>query len=114
MHTERPVAVPGSTIVVHVRAQGGAGYRIWPTTAIHCTTTGATGRLLSIHNVAAYPDWHHFDAPGWYSLVFETLPPECTHFTVFEDIPESGGLHLQNCPRLSDDTVWLDPSRSWA
>ena len=101
----QPRAVPGVTQVVFITALKGVGYRIWPTTRIECTRTGATGRLLGVYNVGIYPNWQHFETEGMYGLEFKALPPECTTFDVIEDIPEPGGLHLKDCPRFDDDTL---------
>jgi len=57
--------------------------------------------------LALFPNWTRVEPGGAYTLLFEALPSDCQAFDLIEDIPEPGGLVIENIVRNGKDVYRL-------
>ena len=77
--------------------------RIWPSTFL-VQQDGSRSKLVKAFNISLMPHWtYHESGTARFTLVFEGLSRACTHFQLFEDIPEPGGFYSDNISRNSTD-----------
>jgi hypothetical protein len=72
--------------------------------------TGQRSKLLHAENVCYYPQWQFAQKAGWHSftLVFESLPSDCTLFDLIEEIPESGAFQSLGIRRNKSDVYTVE------
>lgn len=83
--------------------------RLWPTIFLLPKNNAKKCKLIQSYNIALYPQWqiiktnhdHHF------TLVFEGLPKDCTHFDLVEIIPEHGAFEARNIARNNTDVYQI-------
>ena len=95
------------TTIVHCVVHYFTQVRIWPSTFL-VQEDGKRKKLLHAFNISAYPQWKYIHAGHEFTLVFEGLDKNCNLFSLFEDIPEPGGFHIQNIKRNRTDVYHLD------
>lgn len=82
-----------------------SGIRIWNTTVLIDKASGDRSTMHHAENISIAPTWTLVPAGRRYrfTLIFAPLPKSCEFFDLFEDIPESGGFHIQNIKRKKSD-----------
>jgi len=83
--------------------------RLWSTIFLLPKNNAQKCKLIQSYNIVLYPQWqiiktnhdHHF------TLVFEGLPKDCTHFDLVEIIPESGAFESRNIARNNTDVYQI-------
>ncbi len=97
--------------VVHCKVTGYPFFitaiRIWPTTFL-IQDNGERKKLLQAYNIPSYPDWKWVFNEHVFTLVFEGLDKNCLLFDLLEDIPQSGGFHIENIERNKQDVYWVE------
>ena len=94
-------------VTIHMRTRVGGGVRIWPSIKLRCRTTGTESKFLHAVGLAPFPNWTRVEPGGAYTLLFEALPSSCRAFDVIEDIPQLGGLVVEDIARNSKDVYRL-------
>jgi hypothetical protein len=83
--------------------------RVWP--SIYLIPKGSNHRCRLLHhfNITFYPEWQPIKPNETlrFTLVFEGLPADCTHFDLMEIIPEPGGFEVINIRRNNEDVYTL-------
>ena len=61
--------------------------------------------MIHAENISVYPIWTRIEGKKKYTftLFFPALPKLCSSFKLLEDIPESGGFHVDLIPRNKTD-----------
>lgn len=79
--------------------------RIWKSTYLFDKDSGHKSELLFSENITLFPYWTEVPPMKdfWFTLVFSSLPKDCTQFDLEEVIPESGGFFVKNIKRNSSD-----------
>ncbi|MEP5255477.1 MAG: hypothetical protein ABJQ39_10500 [Winogradskyella arenosi] len=77
--------------------------RIWPTTYLIDKSTNTKYKLLNANGISIYPEWSILKKGETFSLIFEKLPPECSTFSLVEEIPESDGFLVENIKRNNSE-----------
>lgn len=77
--------------------------RIWPTTYLIDKSTNTKHKLLNANGISIYPEWSILKKGETFSLIFEKLPPECSTFSLVEEIPESDGFLVENIKRNNSE-----------
>ena len=79
--------------------------RIWKTTFLIPINSKDKSKLMHAENISLYPVYtqvkayqsHHF------TLVFSSLPKDCSLFHLIEEIPEPGAFEIKNISRNQTD-----------
>ena len=88
----------------------GRKIRIWPKSLFLIDkTTGSRSKLIWFENVTAYPAWKpvNLNVAATFTLVFESLPDNCTTFDLCEIIPEAGGFMVYGIQRNEMDVYTI-------
>jgi len=94
-------------VTIHMRTRLGGGVRIWPSIKLRCRTTGTESKFIHAVGLSPFPTWTRVEPGGAYTLLFEALPSSCRAFDLIEDIPESGGLVVEDISRNGKDVYRL-------
>ena len=84
----------------------GTRIRIWPKSLFLIDkTSGFRSKLVWFENVTEYPIWKSLslNIAISFTLVFESLPDNCTTFDLCEIIPEAGGFMVIGIDRNNMD-----------
>ncbi|MFT4523786.1 MAG: hypothetical protein ACI8ZN_002742 [Bacteroidia bacterium] len=81
------------------------GIRIWESTVLVDKESNHRATLMHIENISMQPDWTWVLPNKTYrfALIFSALPKSCSHFDLFEDIPQPGGFLVPNIERNRTD-----------
>jgi hypothetical protein len=84
--------------------------RIWKTTYLRDKDSTHKSKLLTAHNITVFPTWMPLKSGrnAKFTLVFSSLPKDCTSFDMFEDIPEGGGFYTGLIARNMTDVYSVD------
>ena len=84
--------------------------RVWRTTFLVDMNSGTRARLVHAENVSFAPMWTMVPDGVNYNflLIFSSLPKSCTNFDLIEEVPTSGGFHVQNIQRNQKDVYHVD------
>ena len=83
--------------------------RVWPTIYLFPKESNHRCKLIQHFNIALYPQWQYINkVEHHFTLVFEGLPKECTHFDILEIIPESGAFEAFNIQRNNSDVYHIN------
>ena len=94
-------------VTIHMRTRLGGGVRIWPSIKLRCRTTGTESKFIHAVGLSPFPTWTRVEPGGAYTLLFEALPSSCRAFDLIEDIPEPGGLVVEDISRNGKDVYRL-------
>ena len=94
-------------VTIHMRTKVGGGVRIWPSIKLRCRTTGSESKFLHAVGLSPFPTWTRVEPGGAYTLLFEALPSSCRAFDLVEDIPQPGGLVVEDIARNGKDVYRL-------
>lgn len=96
-----------SQVIVHASfdATDDTFIRIWKSTVLVDRISGHRSKLTHVEGVPLAPQWMMVPAnhTARFTLLFTGLPKGCTHFDLFEDIPQSGGFIINNIRRNTMD-----------
>lgn len=101
-------------VIVHCCYQNnyrwGCRLRIWPSTYLIDSHTGARSQLLFWDNISLFPEWTPVPVTKEYrfTLIFSGLPKDCTVFDFFEEIPEEGGFFVKGIKRNESDVYTIE------
>jgi hypothetical protein len=86
------------------------GIRIWNSTVLIDQQSGNRSRLLHALDITIAPVWMWVQEGTTvrFTLIFAPLPKTCELFTLWEDIPESGGFEIRNIKRNRSDVYHVD------
>jgi hypothetical protein len=84
--------------------------RIWRTTFLVDMNSGSRSKLMHAENVSLAPLWTMVPDGITYNflLIFSSLPKSCTQFDLIEEVPTSGGFHIQNIQRNMKDIYHIN------
>lgn len=84
--------------------------RIWKTTFLVDSLSGARSKLIHAENISIAPVWTHIPGNAEYAflLIFAGLPKSCKQFDLVEEIPEPGGFLVQNINRNDTDVYHIN------
>jgi hypothetical protein len=84
--------------------------RIWKTTFLVDSLSGARSKLIHAENISIAPVWTHIPDNTEYAflLIFAGLPKSCKKFDLVEEIPEPGGFLVQNISRNDTDVYHIN------
>jgi hypothetical protein len=88
--------------IVHCSIGSDYAFRIWPSTFLIERNTGRRAALITAFNISFAPQWTLNDGKG-FTLIFEGLSKECSHFDLKEIIPQEGGFEVIGIRRNSSD-----------
>ena len=94
-------------VTIHMRTRLGGGGRIRPSIKLRCKTTGTESKFIHAVGLSPFPTWTRVEPGGAYTLLFEALPSSCRAFDVIEDIPQPGGLVVEDIARNGKDVYRL-------
>ena len=94
-------------VTIHMRTRLGGGVRIWPSVRLRCRSTGIESKFLHAVGLSPFPTWTRVEPGGAYTLLFEALPSDCQAFDLVEEIPQPGGLVVQDIARNGKDVYRL-------
>ena len=94
-------------VTIHMRTRLGGGVRIWPSIKLRCRTTGTESNFTHAVGLSPFPTWTRVEPGGAYTLLFEALPSTCRAFDLVEDIPQAGGLVVEDIARNGSDVYRL-------
>jgi hypothetical protein len=100
-------------VIVHCRV-GSSPFdtylRIWKSTYLRDKDSSHKSKLLTAHNITFYPVWMPVKSGlnTKFTLVFSSLPKDCTSFDLFEDIPEGNGFYSELISRNKSDVYSVD------
>ena len=94
-------------VTIHMRTRWGGGVRIWPSIKLRCRTTGTESKFIHAVGLSPFPTWTRVEPGGAYTLLFEALPSSCRAFDLIEDIPQPGGLIVEDIARNGKDVYRL-------
>ena len=94
-------------VTIHMRTRWGGGVRIWPSIKLRCRTTGTESKFIHAVGLSPLPDLDAGGTGGAYTLLFEALPSSCRAFDLIEDIPQPGGLIVEDIARNGKDVYRL-------
>ena len=94
-------------VTIHMRTRLGGGVRIWPSIKLRCRTTGTESKFIRAVGLSPFPTWTRMEPGGAYTLLFEALPSSCRAFDLVEDIPQPGGLVVEDIARNGKDVYRL-------
>ena len=99
---ERQTIVHCSYVPMYMRADL---IRIWPTTYLVDTESGAKTQLLHAFNICLAPFWMRVPPQKifQFTLIFGGLPKSCKRFNLEEQITEEGGFLVKNIARNDSD-----------
>jgi hypothetical protein len=84
--------------------------RIWQSTFLIDSTSGARSNLIHVENISIAPQWTVI--PGGvmfhFLLIFSGLPKTCSSFDLVEDIPQPGGFLVKSIERNETDIYHID------
>lgn len=83
----------------------GSLIRIWKTTYLVDTSTGARSELVHVENISMAPQWTVIPDGSTFSflLIFSALPKSCVKFDLKEEINLPGGFHVTGILRNETD-----------
>jgi hypothetical protein len=86
--------------------------RIWKTTFLTVKNSDHKSTLHHAENIRLYPLYTNvlYRQSHNFTLVFSSLPKDCTHFDLLEEIPEPGEFHVKNIPRNESDVYHVNIS----
>ncbi len=84
--------------------------RIWKTTFLNVRNSEHKSKMQHAENISLYPTHtqvaprktHHF------TLIFSSLPKDCNHFDLIEEIPEPGEFRVSNISRNESDVYHIN------
>ena len=82
--------------------------RVWKSTFLVCKQTGTKVPVTHALNVPWYPNYILIPAKERFTLIFGSLPKECTSFDLVEQIPEPGGFESLNIQRNHTDVYTIN------
>ncbi len=84
--------------------------RIWKTTFLVDQNSGTRSRLVHAENVSIAPMWTMVPDGITYNflLIFSSLPRSCSQFDLIEEVPTSGGFHISNIQRNTNDVYHIN------
>jgi hypothetical protein len=84
--------------------------RIWRSTFLVDNSSGHRSPLIHIENISYAPEWTLIpdNRVFHFLLIFNALPRSCTSFDLLEDIPQSGGFHIESISRNNSDVYHVD------
>lgn len=84
--------------------------RIWHSTYLVDSATGAKSTLVHAENISYAPQWTFIPDRKLFRflLIFTALPKECVSFDLLEDIPQSGGFRIEGIARNKADIYHVD------
>jgi len=94
-------------VTIHMRTRLGGGVRIWPSIKLRCRTTGTESKFIHAVGLSPFPTWTRVEPGGAYTLLFEALPSSSRAFDLVEDIPQPGGLVVEDISRNGKDVYRL-------
>ncbi len=83
--------------------------RIWKSTFLQPNNTKKVSKMIMNHNISTFPKWTKINTNKMnsFTLIFESLPQECTSFDLIEDALEDGGFHYKNIKRNFKDVYQI-------
>ena len=83
--------------------------RIWKSTFLKPNNTEKVSKMILNHNISTFPKWTKINTNKMnsFTLIFESLPDECTSFDLIEDALEDGGFHFKNIKRNFNDVYQI-------
>ena len=83
--------------------------RIWKSTFLQPDNTKKVSKMIMNHNISTFPKWTKINTNkmNTFTLIFESLPKECTAFDLIEDALEDGGFHYKNIKRNFKDVYQI-------
>ena len=83
--------------------------RIWKSTFLQPNNTQKVSKMIMNHNISTFPKWTKINTNkmNTFTLIFESLPKECTSFDLIEDALEDGGFHYKNIKRNFKDVYQI-------
>ena len=100
-------------VIVHCISGGSLFYdnyvRIWKSTYLYDHTSDHVSELVHIQNISLAPEWTLVPAGTilHYSLIFTSLPKDCTTFDLEELISQPGRFSAQNIQRNKTDVYYI-------
>mgnify|MGYP001117783467 CR=1 FL=1 len=81
--------------------------RIWKSTFLKPNNTEKVSKMILNHNISTFPKWTKINTNKMnsFTLIFESLPKECTSFDLIEDALEDGGFYYKNIKRNSEKFI---------
>ena len=104
---KRQVHEDEGQVTLHMRTRLGGGVRIWPSIKLRCQTTGTESKFIHAVGLSPFPSWTRVEPGGAYTLLFEALPSSCRAFDLIEDIPQPGGIVVEDIARNGKDVYRL-------
>lgn len=83
--------------------------RIWKSTFLKPNNTDKVSKMILNHNISTFPKWTKINTNKMnsFTLIFESLPKECTSFDLIEDALEDGSFHFKNIKRNINDVYQI-------
>jgi hypothetical protein len=108
-----PHVLEDSYVYVHCHFNNTADemlIRIWRTTYLVDRNSGSRSSLVHAENITYAPQWTLVPGNNKFSflLIFSSLPKDCTHFDLLEDIPQSGGFFIPGIARNEKDVYHVN------
>jgi len=84
--------------------------RIWKTTYLVDSGSGARSKLVHAENISFAPEWTMVPDKKEFRflLIFDALPRACTSFDLIEDIPQAGGFQVEGILRNKSDVYHVN------
>lgn len=84
--------------------------RIWKTTFLIDSNSGARSPLVHAENISLAPTWTQVPDGTEYDflLIFSGLPRSCRKFDLLEQISEPGGFHVPDIARNETDVYHIN------
>lgn len=79
--------------------------RIWKSTFLKANNSDRVSKMIGNYNISTFPNWTKINTNklNTFTLVFESLPEECSSFDLIEDALEDGGFLYKNIKRTFND-----------
>lgn len=79
--------------------------RIWKSTFLKANNSDRVSKMIGNYNIFTFPNWTKINTNklNTFTLVFESLPEECSSFDLIEDALEDGGFLYKNIKRTFND-----------
>ena len=83
--------------------------RIWKSTFLKPNNNKKVSKMILNHNITTFPKWTKINTykMNRFTLIFESLPKDCTYFDLIEDALEDGGFQFKNIKRNISDVYQI-------
>ena len=105
--TQQRTQVTDGQVTIHIRKPRGGEVRIWPSIKLRCRTSGTESKFIHAIGLSPFPNLTRVEPGEAYTLLFEALPSSCRAFDLIEDIPQPGGLVVEDIARNGRDVYRL-------